>query len=292
MKGILKVILFCFSLSVISNAQRNNYDLNIMIAAEYSFVSSAAELGTRDAFLKFIADDGILLRPNPVNGKKYLEESKPGSGFLSWYPCKAFVCKAGDMGFTTGPWEWKKNKNDSAALAFGNFCTVWQKQMDGKWKFVFDFGNDNDKPKTIIEPLKVDTSNKMPNSLIRGMHHGKPEELFELDKQFSNLSIQTDALAAYKKFINEDSRLLRDGNYPIIGIWTITDFLSQRGLHYQFNPAGGKISSSKDFGFTYGVLKINNTETNSSENYNYLRVWKKDGKRWVIAVDVAKKIKS
>jgi ketosteroid isomerase-like protein len=264
-----------------------------LIATEYSFSASAGEIGTREAFLKFIADDAVLFAPNPVNGKKHFEEDKqPRTGLLSWYPCKAFISKSGDMGFSSGPWEWKKNKNDSSASAYGNFCTVWQKQNSGKWKFVFDMGINNDKPITKIEPLAFDTSKKISNPLIKGIKHSKPTELLQLEKQFSTLSFQIGAAATYRKYIDEDSRLLRDGVFPIVGKWNITDYLSQKGLHYQFNPVGGKISSSKDFGFTYGELAVNNSETNSNEKFNYLRIWKKEGNRWIIVSETANKLKS
>lgn len=83
MKRILQAVV-CLIFVTQNFAQEKDQNLSTLIAVEYSFSKFAAEVGTRDAFLKFIADDGIIFRPNPVNGKKFLSESKPSGGLLSW----------------------------------------------------------------------------------------------------------------------------------------------------------------------------------------------------------------
>ncbi len=285
--------ILCLVVAAGTFAQQKNQNLNSMIATEYSFVSAAAEVGTRDAFLKFIADDGILFRPTPVNGKKFLNENNnPSNSLLSWYPAIAFVSRAGDLGFTTGPWEWRRSKTDSSALAFGNFCTVWQRQLNDEWKFVIDIGNKNDKPHTQPEALKVDTSKSNSSSLITGIKRKGPDELIELDKQFTFISYKMGVAATYGKFVNDKSRLLRDGNYPIIGTKQISEYFTKQLGSYNFKPVGGKISSSKDLGFTYGELTISNADKNNNGNYNYMHVWKKEGKRWIIIIDVANKLET
>ena len=40
-----------------------------MVAAERKFYQTGQEKGTRAAFLTFLADDGIVFRPGPLNGK-------------------------------------------------------------------------------------------------------------------------------------------------------------------------------------------------------------------------------
>ena len=289
MKRMVFTIL-CLVIAAETFAQQKNQNLNSMIAAEYNFAKSASEVGTHDAFLKFIADDGILFRPTPVNGKKFLNENnKPSNSLLSWYPAIAFVSRSGDLGFTTGPWEWRRSKTDSSALAFGNFCTVWQRQLNGEWKFVIDIGNRNDKPHAQPEALKVDTSKSNSSSLITGIKREKPDELIELDKQFTLIAYKMGVAATYGKFVNDKSRLLRDGSFPIIGTQQISEYFTQQLGSYNFKPVGGKISSSKDFGFTYGGLEITNQESKLSEQFNYMRIYKKNGKHWVIVVEVANK---
>ena len=42
-----------------------------LVEMEHAFAKAAATKGTRDAFIEFLADDGIVFQPGPVNGKKF-----------------------------------------------------------------------------------------------------------------------------------------------------------------------------------------------------------------------------
>ena len=174
----MKKILFamtCLMFVYTNNAQIKNPNLNALIATEYAFVSAAAELGTRDAFLKFVADDGIIFRPNAVNGKAFLSNAPKRPGLLSWYPTYAGISRDSDMGFTTGPADFKKDK-DSSAIWFGNFSTVWQRQSNGEFKFVIDIGNSNNKPTEQDVPLKYDSSTINSSALRRGVKRIKADD--------------------------------------------------------------------------------------------------------------------
>ena len=287
MKHLILGMIFLFLSSQIFPQQKKMV-LNQLITTEYSFAACAAEIGTRDSFLKFIADDGIIFRPEPVNGKTFLTNAPKKTGLLSWYPIHAEISKDGDMGFTTGPAEFRKGK-DSAAIWFGNFCTVWQRQSDGEFKFVIDYGNSNEKPSDKLEPLKFETRKSKPTSSIIKKKELKADQLFDLDRKFAKLIAEVGTETAYKKFINKDSRLLRDGEFPFIGTTKIINYLSQKRDNYKFNPLGGKISSSNDLGFTYGEMETNNGGM-TKEQFNYMRVWKSDGKNWFILAEVANKI--
>jgi ketosteroid isomerase-like protein len=115
-----------------------------MVNTEQSFSKMAEEQNARDAFLAFIADDGLLFRPGAVNGKKWMQEHPvPPSDknpLLAWQPAFAGMSASGDMGFTTGPWEFKADRSDEKPSGYGHFVTVWKKQADGTWKFVVDLG--------------------------------------------------------------------------------------------------------------------------------------------------------
>lgn len=285
---IFFIVLFSSGISL----AQESFSLNSLIRNEYAFAKRAGEVGTRQAFLDFIADDGILFRPLPVNGKQYLmANNKPSSSILIWYPSHAKISRGGDLGFTTGPWEWKRDKDDSSAVAFGNFCTVWQRQSNGEWKFVIDFGNSNDKPFTKEEPLKYeDRSTNEKQRLIKGQRRLKPEELILLDKKFSEMTSKIGAANTYDKFTNKESEILRNGKFSIVGKSRILEYINPEKKHYLFKPAGGKISSSKDLGFTYGELTVANEGNNAAESYNYMRVWGKEKNRWILLAEVTDKI--
>src|ERR1044071_4411891 len=102
--AVVSMLLF----SAVANGQSA---LQEMVKTEQAFSKMAEEKSTRDAFLAFIADDGLLFRPGAVNGKKWLlEHPAPpteNNPLLAWQPSFADMSASGDMGFTTGPWEFK-----------------------------------------------------------------------------------------------------------------------------------------------------------------------------------------
>jgi ketosteroid isomerase-like protein len=149
----LSLLLGIMSLGFAQKAKQKSAlrsPLQSMVDTELAFARMSAEHGTRPSFMAFIADDGILFRPRAVKGKQWMTEHPvPASDkrpLLTWYPTVADVARGGDMGYTTGPWEYKADIHDAKALAWGNFLTVWKRQADGSWKFAIDLGISNPQP--------------------------------------------------------------------------------------------------------------------------------------------------
>jgi ketosteroid isomerase-like protein len=122
-----------------------------LVEMERSFAKAAATNGTRAAFLEFLAEDGIIFQPGPVNGKQVWNARPNRKGLLSWEPVFADVSSAGDLGYTTGPWEFRPNGPEDKPAAFGQYFTIWKKQSDGSWKAALDRGVTNTKPSEAAE---------------------------------------------------------------------------------------------------------------------------------------------
>jgi ketosteroid isomerase-like protein len=59
---------------------------------------------------------------------------------LTWEPLKADA--SGDLGYTFGNWARKsKTAAGSDTTVYGNYVSIWKRQADGSWKYVFDSGN-------------------------------------------------------------------------------------------------------------------------------------------------------
>src|SRR5262245_43164522 len=103
-----------------------------VIAAERAFAARAAAAGWLAAFRQYAAPDGINLTPEPGNAQAWLAQ-QPGDGGknLAWWPIHAGISSAGDLGFTTGPVR-------IGTKPGGNYFTVWKKQPDGAWTWIFD----------------------------------------------------------------------------------------------------------------------------------------------------------
>lgn len=108
---------------------------------EQDFADMAAEKGIHDAFISFAAEDAVLKRGNLIIGKvaidKHLEKST--SKNLSWSPDFVDVSSSGDLGYTYGKYVFKYSDSIGNLLEDkGIFHTVWKRQTDGSWKFVWD----------------------------------------------------------------------------------------------------------------------------------------------------------
>lgn len=256
-----------------------------LVQMEHEFAKAAAARGTRDAFIEFLADDGILFQPAPVNGKKFWTERQPRKGLLSWEPAFADVSRAGDLGYTTGPWEFRPSGPQDQPVAFGQYFTIWKKQSDGKWKAVLDRGVSSEKPfagKLLQFPRSDESSNyqsKVDIASGRAM-------LAKLEADFSDASERKGAVKAYESYLNEDARLLRPDVAPAVGKSAALVLVSASAGKLTWKPLAMDISISGDLGYTYGTFDLQNQNT-VIEHGSYVRVWKKQGGKWRIVLDVA-----
>ena len=127
---------------VIARAETLEEAVRAMTIAEKKFYQTGQEKGTRAAFLEWLADDAIVFRPGPVNGKEAWNK-RPETGLdLIWEPTFAAIARSGDFGYDTGPSKWRTKKTDEKFSGYGHFVSIWKKQKDGKWKFMLDCGNE------------------------------------------------------------------------------------------------------------------------------------------------------
>ncbi|MDX1544861.1 MAG: nuclear transport factor 2 family protein, partial [Christiangramia sp.] len=127
-----------------NETNREKWKKEIM-ETEAAFARMASEEGIPEAFL-FYADEEVALLRNErlILGKEALKNSYPSlekndNVSLSWKPDFVDVSSSGDLAYTYGKYEYKiidslGNEN----VSNGIFHTVWKRQPDGQWKFVWD----------------------------------------------------------------------------------------------------------------------------------------------------------
>src|SRR5262249_38197488 len=115
-------------------AAAENSALNTVVNSEKSFSKTSEQKGIKASFVEFFADDSIIFRLGPVNGKKFYSEQAERPGLLTWRPVVADISSNGDLGYTTGPWEFRKNGKDDQQVFYGYYFSIWKKQPDGSWK--------------------------------------------------------------------------------------------------------------------------------------------------------------
>lgn len=126
-----------------------------VVETELAFSAYSVENNIPEAFYRFIADDGMALSSaGPPRGKevfartaaaaKEKKETTAPKALLIWKPIYAHTAASGDMAYDYGPYEYTAVDAENNKKSFyGYFVTVWKKQADGNWKFVFDAGNDS-----------------------------------------------------------------------------------------------------------------------------------------------------
>jgi ketosteroid isomerase-like protein len=265
--------------------------LKSLVDTELAFARTAAAKNTREAFLAFIADDGILFRPTAVNGKKWLlDHPSPPSDkrpLLSWRPIFAEVARAGDMGYTTGPWEFKPDVKDETPVAYGNFITVWKKQSDGTWKFAIDLGVGHGPPPAAATADYGHETNLKSDFKTTTDIEAARSTLLERDRSFSQNSAQQGLPVAFLTYASDRVRLFREANQPVIGKSAASQALTNNKGSVSWQPAFADVSRSGDLGYTYGVSEEASSDaTKPVTKGNYLRIWKKQEGTWVVVVDV------
>lgn len=127
--------------------------MNEIVQTETDFCKLSVDSGFNKALIAY-ADSNVVKPTNgeyPVEGLEELTEKlskeKNDSSIVTWKPRKVEVANSCDLGYTFGNWEYKTETENGDTTYYGNFVTIWKKQKDGKWKFVYDGGNNTPDPK-------------------------------------------------------------------------------------------------------------------------------------------------
>ncbi len=104
-----------------------------VIAAELAFAQLAQTKGQWTAFRETATADAVMFVPQRVNAQSWLKGKADPPVSVKWQPHQVFMSCDGSYGVTRGAWQGPK--------AAGYFTTVWQRQKDGEFKWVFDQGD-------------------------------------------------------------------------------------------------------------------------------------------------------
>src|SRR5262245_53444514 len=142
MKCFARLGVFTLAVMPLLTATRAAADaaLDSLVASERAFAAMASAKGTKEAFLFYLAEDAVVFQPTATNGRQAWQARTPNQATLLWEPAYAEVSSAGDLGYTTGPWEWHPPADSSGAaappdrFAYGHFNSVWRKNKHDGWR--------------------------------------------------------------------------------------------------------------------------------------------------------------
>jgi ketosteroid isomerase-like protein len=142
------IIQLLFIVFLLSCQHPGNQDKS-RLKAEISHVESDFEMyaiknGIRNAFVQFADDSAVISRGDSLyKGKQainnYFSKNWPAGASLNWKPDFIEISASGDLAYTWGKYVFSApDSNKKVVVSEGYFHTVWKRQSDGQWKFVWD----------------------------------------------------------------------------------------------------------------------------------------------------------
>ena len=272
MKKMIALLIFILSLNIFAqnNAQK-------IYETEKAFEKTIADKGINQAFIQYLAEEGIIFQPVPINGREFWRSRPASPAFLTWNPVLVDVSANGALGYSTGNSIYRPQGKDDPNASYGEYATVWQRQPDGNYRAVLDIGISHDKPAVIETEWKSPTVLNADSISPKTTATAAAQSFFE--------TAQNDGVfKAYKNFAAEDIRFLRDGTMPIKGKkaaleQTKKDKSAIKYSKRMFFVGAGDLAYLSD---TYTLSK----DQKITAKGNIVQIWKLRNGVWEIVLDV------
>lgn len=248
-------------------------DPSPVVAAERAFAADGLALGVQASFLKHSAPEGIILAPEPILAKAAFGQPRPKGVDLVWWPLWAAISRSGDLGFTTGPYTRDGEPG-------GYYFTVWAKQPDGSWKWLYDGGPPSDQTGAAPKDSPVAYAK------LAARQAGSPGKAMDQVMKAEialHAAAKTDARAAVLAVVADDGRVVGSTAKPPIDRAGIEAELATRPPSIAFAPLGGQASNAGDLAWTYGVARW--TKDGAEARGHYVRIWRNDAAGWRLLFD-------
>ena len=118
---------------------------SVVVATEVAFARMARDDGQWTAFRHFAADDGVLHGAGgPIAAKAWLASQSNPPAAVQWAPRIVWMSCDGMLAVSQGRFR------DPDGMV-GTFNTVWQRQSDGTYRYLYD-GGEKDDPQPVRRP--------------------------------------------------------------------------------------------------------------------------------------------
>lgn len=263
-------LILCLS-AALTSTQAAAADPSPVVAAERAFAADGLTLGVKDSFLKHSTPDAIVFDPEPVRAHEVLAKRPDAKGPpLVWWPLWAGIARSGDLGFTAGPATFDGKPS-------GWYFTVWARQADGGWKWVYDGGSGSARggapgPDAAVAHLAV----------ASGPDQSAEASLAEIRELETALATQalTDAQGALKAVLAPDARVAGSPAPPAMDPAAVAAELNTRAASIEFTHLGGGASAAGDLAWTYGSARW------ADARGHYVRMWRNDQDGWALVYDM------
>ena len=268
----MRVLVFVFIviLSIAPSAGPAQADLQAlqrMVATERAFAAATAELGVRDGFLAFFAEDAIqiqrgatvtLVRARDALASQALVKL-PVANQLIWEPFTGHVSSDGTLGWLTGGYV-LLNQAQKETVGQGAYFSVWKRQPNGTYRVWLDEGIRLPKIWMNASPFRAAPE---PDSGNAGMSN---ESIESVERAVASDSV------LWLARLGADVRVHRDGLMPIVG----RDAVVAAAPKPPRPPAPCKLLQTETAASGDLAIVIGGCENGPSKSASFVRVWKRD----------------
>lgn len=284
----MRALVFAAALAAASPVLAQEPDAAPVVAAERAFAADAPSMGIAGSFNKWSVPDAVLIAGGRVQriGEVYPDGPRPADEpLLEWWPNFAGISRSGDLGFTTGGVAVGGRRT-------GHYFTIWKKQPDGSWKWVYDGGSGAsaaDVPGPETEPEILPPGPELlivanPDGSIPAVAADWALNRVRALEADLALAAATDQKAAHLAAMADNGRLYVAPLAPAIGRDAFAEALDGWPATFRFGPTeGGGQSRYGDLVWTYGPAAW--TRDGQERTGHYVRLWQRQegGFRIVLA---------
>lgn len=271
-RAVLTIALAATALAGPATAQDPGA-LDSLIAVERAFADETGANGMKRGFLAYAADQAFTFHPGPTPIRPRLrampDEAPPGEA-LQWWPLYAGVANSGDLGFTTG-----------GVNAPTRYFTVWLRQEDGRWRWIYDGGVD------LAAPLPGSPTSPVLRLAPAAGGAGSPElalaEVTRIENQLADRAAE-DAPAAHRAWLATDALIAGSTAATQPRAADHDAELARWPARATLRRQGGVASRDGDMAFTWGEARWREGEIRRWGHY--ARIWQKQAEGWRLVVDL------
>lgn len=249
-----------------------------IVAAERAFAADFPALGIGGSFTKWSEPDAIIIAGGEARtvSEVFAEAPRtrqPGEPLIEWWPVFAGIARSGELGFTTGP-----AARDQEG--YGHYFTVWRRQDDGSWLWVYDGGSNASpagQPGPETEPRLM-----APATAWAAGPEAAWAQVREAEAALAR-EAATDQAAAHLARLADDGVLYVAPLPPATGREAYARTLTGWAERFAFGAAeGGGASEGGDLVWTYGPAEW--MRDGQARRGHYMRLWRNGTEGWRIVM--------
>jgi ketosteroid isomerase-like protein len=259
--------------------------LTAMVETERAFAARALQIGWKQAFLEYFADDAVGFdggRAGLAKEQFRASPEPPKDLQLIWEPRYGDVSASGELGYLTGPVRNILPSRNNGQPRHSSYFSIWKRQRNGSFRVVMDVGTPTPGPVSFAPGFTW-----APHaSRFTGEYDERTPPLSAADSVM-NSALRTSQAAAYRDRLAPGARLHRRNVMPIVGDRAILRWAASQPRYAAADSRYAEAAQSGDLGYTWGTYIIGAAGRRAREEGFYTRVWVRERNgQWTIAAEI------